>query len=158
MDYRNSPTKNVKLNLSIIGEIDGFSIVCSQQNNDSIQFSVPPHEPVIRNQNGMELMDYETKPYEVGQTLTLDCDVSGGNPLPKVTWWQGGSMFDSTDEVTRMGNIVNHMVYKSLTRDDLFKVFVCQASNTNKTLPVSKKVKVVINRKDLIIMPCWIKN
>ena len=70
-----------------------------------------------------------------------------GNPLPKVTWWHGGALFDSSDEVTRSGTIINQMVYKSLSREDLFKVFVCQASNTNRTLPVSRKVKVVLNCK-----------
>jgi hypothetical protein len=44
-------------------------------------------------------------------------------------------------------------VYKSLTREDLFKVFVCQASNTNRTLPVSRKVKVVLNCKYLFPSP-----
>lgn len=73
-----------------------------------------------------------------------------GNPLPKVTWWQEGSMFDSTDEVTRTGLVVNQMVHKSLTREDLFKIFVCQASNTNRTHPVSRKVKIVLNRKHFI--------
>ena len=57
VDYRNSPTKNVKLNLSII---------------------VPPNDPIIRNQNGQELSTYEIGPYEVGQNLILDCQVSGG--------------------------------------------------------------------------------
>ena len=57
VDYRNSPTKNVKLNLSII---------------------VPPDDPIIRNQNGAELSTYEIGPYEVGQNLILDCQVSGG--------------------------------------------------------------------------------
>ena len=41
-------------------------------------FSVPPDEPVIRNQNGQEMLTYEIGPYEVGQNLILDCEVSGG--------------------------------------------------------------------------------
>ena len=162
-----------------------------------------------------------------------------GNPLPKVTWWHSGVIFDSTDEIPRsrggsiigqahdmfsrifsirfyefflrnivwfffsqmlkvenkisrylpltllwptkkyywllkkIGDsfsknswkhvmssiIVNRMVYKSLTREDLFKVFVCQASNTNRTLPVSRKVKVVLNCKYLFPNPAksWAK-
>ena len=71
-----------------------------------------------------------------------------------MTWWHGGALFDSSDEVSRTGLIVNQMVYKSLTREDLFKVFVCQASNTNRTLPVSRKVKVVLNRKLATLSEC----
>lgn len=126
VDYRNSPTKNVKLNLTII---------------------VPPDKPIIRDQNGQELVTYEIGPYEVGQNLVLDCEVTGGVPLPKVTWWQTGSLFDSSDEVTRTGMIINQLVYKNLQREDLGKKFVCQAANTNKTVPVSREVKVVLNLK-----------
>ena len=67
--------------------------------------------------------------------------------MPKVTWWQSGSLFDSSDEVTRTGVILNRMVYKSLTREDLGKTFTCQAANTNLTMPVSAEVKIIINRK-----------
>ena len=41
-------------------------------------FPVPPDDPIIRNQNGQELSTYEIGPYEVGQNLILDCQVSGG--------------------------------------------------------------------------------
>ena len=67
--------------------------------------------------------------------------------MPKVTWWQSGSLFDSSDEVTRTGVILNRMVYKSLTRKDLGKTFTCQAANTNLTMPVSSEVKIIINCK-----------
>ena len=56
-------------------------------------------------------------------------------------------MIDSSDIVTRNGIIINQLVYKNLQREDLFKMFDCQASNTNKTHPITRKVKVVLNRK-----------
>ena len=74
-----------------------------------------------------------------------------GNPLPKVTWWLEGLMIDSSDFVTRNGVIINQLVYKSLQRDDLFKMFDCQASNTNRTHPVSRKVKIILNCKWIYI-------
>ena len=73
-----------------------------------------------------------------------------GDPLPKVTWWQSGSLFDSSDEVTRMGVIINRMVYKGLSRQDLGKTFTCQAANTNLTVPVSAEVRIIINRKYML--------
>ena len=33
---------------------------------------------MVRNQNGQELTTYEIGPYEVGQKLKLNCEVSGG--------------------------------------------------------------------------------
>ena len=75
-----------------------------------------------------------------------------GNPLPKVTWWTGGVLYDSSDEVTRSGVIVNRMVYKDLQRQDLGKKFQCQAFNTNLTMPVSREVKVVLNRKSSFLL------
>ena len=41
-------------------------------------FLVPPNEPIIRNQNGQEMLYREVGPYEVGDNLILDCEVSGG--------------------------------------------------------------------------------
>ena len=49
-----------------------------------------------------------------------------GSPLPKVTWWKGSALYDSTDEVLRpatdkgkgsvpgTGLVVNRMVYRGL--------------------------------------------
>ena len=47
-----------------------------------------------------------------------------GFPLPKVTWWKGSALYDSTDEVLRpaspdktvpgTGLVVNRMVYRGL--------------------------------------------
>lgn len=54
-------------------------------------------------------------------------------------------MFDSSDEITRTGVIRNRMVYRALQRTDLGMRFTCQATNTNKTSPVSREVKVVLN-------------
>lgn len=130
VDYRNSPTKNVKLNLTII---------------------VPPDKPTIRNQNGRELLSYEIGPYEIDEDLMIDCEVTGGSPAPKVTWWKGGVLFDSSDEVvhppsSRTGPLIrNRMIYRGLQREDLGLKFTCQASNTNLSVPVSREVKVILN-------------
>ena len=78
VDYRNSPTRNDKLNLTII---------------------VPPEKPILRNRNGQVISTHEVGPFEVGDDLEIDCEVIGGDPLPKVTWWQSGTLYDSSDEV-----------------------------------------------------------
>lgn len=74
-----------------------------------------------------------------------------GSPAPKVTWWKGGVLFDSSDEVvhppsSRTGPLIrNRMIYRGLQREDLGLKFTCQASNTNLSVPVSREVKVILN-------------
>lgn len=108
---------------------------------------MPPDKPIIRAHGGQIITSYEVGPYEIGQDLVLECEVHGGDPLPKVTWWQSGKMWDTSDEVTRARTILNRMVYKNLQRADLGKTFTCQAVNTNLTVPASSEVKVVLNCK-----------
>jgi len=79
VDYKNSPTKNVKINFTVI---------------------VPPSKPVIRNINNAPLHGNEVGPLEVGDDLTVICEVRGGSPRPSVTWWREGSIYDSSFEVT----------------------------------------------------------
>merc|ERR1719336_3314085 len=109
IDYKNSPTKNVKINFTVI---------------------VPPNKPVIRNVNNAPLQAAEVGPLEVGDDLVVICEVSGGSPSPSVTWWKEGSIYDSSYEMTAYGTVVNTMEYHNLRREDLGSKFVCQASNT----------------------------
>ena len=47
------------------------------------------------------------------------------------------------------------MVYKDLQRQDLGKKFLCQAANTNLTIPVSREVKVLLNC-EFIFLPYFL--
>ncbi len=100
---------------------------------------------MIRDRSGNNLLTYEIGPYEVDQDLVLECEVTGGVPAPKVTWWKGEHLLDSSDEVTRRGSVVNRLVHRGLRREDLGAKFVCQASNTNMTLPAKREVKTLLN-------------
>lgn len=124
VDYKNSPTKNVKINLTVI---------------------VPPNRPVIKNINNVPLSGNEVGPLEVGAGLTVICEVTGGSPLPAVTWWREGRIYDSSYELTGYGSVVNTMTYRGLKREDLGTKFVCQASNTNHTPPVSREIHISLN-------------
>jgi len=57
VDYKNSPTKNVKINFTVI---------------------VPPQKPVIKDANNVPLLGNEIGPLEVGEDLTVICEVAGG--------------------------------------------------------------------------------
>ena len=45
---------------------------------------------------------YEVGPFEVGDDLVVECEVVGGDPLPQVTWWQSGMLYDASDEVRQV--------------------------------------------------------
>lgn len=46
--------------------------------NRLFSLSVPPDKPIIRNQEGQEMVSYEIGPYEIDEDLMIDCEVIGG--------------------------------------------------------------------------------
>ena len=84
---------------------------------------------------------------QVGDDLTVICEVRGGSPRPSVTWWREGSIYDSSYELSDYDTVTNTLTYPGLVREDLGTKFVCQASNTNSTPPVSQEVHISLNCK-----------
>ena len=82
-----------------------------------------------------------------GQFHSLIKTSFSGVPPPKVTWWKAGVLFDSSDEVARPGLIVNRLRVRGLQRQDLGTRFACRAENTNRTAPVAREVKIMLNRE-----------
>jgi hypothetical protein len=72
---------------------------------------------------------------------------AAGSPSPAVTWWREGSVYDDTYEASTTSNstVTNTMRYSNLAREDLGTKFTCQASNTNRTPPVSREVHISLN-------------
>ncbi|XP_021945127.1 nephrin isoform X2 [Folsomia candida] len=121
VDFLKSPTRNSKVNLTVI---------------------VPPQTPAIFDGTARELTGI-AGPYKEGDPMTLTCIASGGRPPPKVTWWRGGSLIDSSDKVISSdGATQNTMTVDKLSRSDLRAIFTCQASNNNMSEPVSASVQV----------------
>ena len=91
--------------------------------------------------------------------MTVICEVRGGSPRPSVTWWREGSIYDSSFEVSDYNTVTNTMTYSGLVREDLGSKFVCQASNTNSTPPVSQEVHISLNCKLILdfvtTAPCY---
>ena len=84
---------------------------------------------------------------QVGDDLTVICEVRGGSPRPSVTWGREGSIYDSSYELSDYDTVTNTLTYPGLVREDLGTKFVCQASNTNSTPPVSQEVHISLNCK-----------
>ncbi|CAK1553335.1 unnamed protein product [Leptosia nina] len=68
IDYIDSPTRNYRVNLTVI---------------------VPPDPPKIYDNEGREISGNMAGPYREGQDLKLTCQAPGGKPPPDITWYHG---------------------------------------------------------------------
>ncbi|XP_070493801.1 neural cell adhesion molecule 2 [Chironomus tepperi] len=129
VDFRNSPTRNLKINFTVI---------------------VPPQKPVIydaRRRDRTKLIE----PYNEGSDVTLICEVSGGRPRPNVTWYLENTVIDESFETRKDGITVNHLSYPNIGRQHLNARLVCVASNTNLTPPNNKAVILDVNLKPIAV-------
>ncbi|XP_028522320.2 synaptogenesis protein syg-2 isoform X3 [Apis cerana] len=130
VDFAKSPTRNSRIHLTVI---------------------VPPHKPNIIDEHGT-IVQTITGPYEENEDMKLQCLVSGGRPEPKVKWWRGEMLLDSSDEPGEFPSLRrNTLIVKQLSRADLHAVFICQASNNNISQPVSASVTIEMHLKPMSV-------
>ena len=81
-------------------------------------------------------------PHTLGETVTILCEVVGGNPSPVVTWWRDMELVDDTAEEITEYKVTNSLTLSNLTRSDLHSLLTCQASNpcTNTPLITSARL------------------
>ncbi|XP_047494565.1 synaptogenesis protein syg-2-like [Penaeus chinensis] len=122
VDFLGSPTRNSMLLLDVM---------------------VPPRSLVITSDldPGREVKAV-AGPYTEGAEVTLSCQVRGGDPRPKVTWWHEWSLLDNTSEVNTTHVVKNILTLPPLTRADLDKTLTCQATNSDLIIPMSATVRV----------------
>ncbi|XP_050444073.1 nephrin-like isoform X2 [Adelges cooleyi] len=136
VDFKKSPTRNTRLNLTVI---------------------VPPRRPSIQTEKGEEIQNM-AGPYFEGDRVKLTCIVTGGQPEPSVRWWRGETLVDSGSGQELSSKYFstssttfrhNQLTIDSLTRDDQGAVYTCQASNSNLSAPVSASVTIEMYLKPL---------
>ncbi|XP_042866822.1 synaptogenesis protein syg-2-like [Penaeus japonicus] len=122
VDFRGSPTRNSRVMLNVM---------------------VPPRSMTITSDldPGREVKTV-AGPYTEGVEVTLACQVRGGDPRPKVTWWHEWSLLDNTSEVNTSHVVKNMLTLPPLTRADLNKTLTCQATNSELIIPMSASVVV----------------
>ncbi|KAG7156007.1 Synaptogenesis protein syg-2-like 3 [Homarus americanus] len=118
VDFGSSPTRNLRVKLLVV---------------------VPPRRVSILSGAGLEVSGV-IGPYPVGGSLTLTCQVTGGSPRPWVTWWHEGSLLDDVAEEVKGQVIRNILILPNLSRQHLYRVLTCQASNSNLSLPLAATV------------------
>ncbi|KAK3932826.1 Nephrin [Frankliniella fusca] len=120
VDFRNSPTRNVRVNLTVI---------------------VPPERPVIFNSERRDTTNL-IQPYNEGDNVVLLCEVRGGRPRPWVKWFLENELLDESYEVGENGVTVNRLMLPNVGRQHLHARLMCQASNLP-TIPYQAKVVVL---------------
>ncbi|XP_034487354.1 nephrin isoform X2 [Drosophila innubila] len=130
IDFFNSPTRNFRHNLTLV---------------------VPPEEPRIFDAQGKEISQM-AGPFREGYELFLCCQVRGGRPPPKVTWWRDGHELIGTSHTSVEEGatvMVNQLLIGTTTRDYYGARIECRAQGTRLLEPVTKDVTVQVHLKPI---------
>ncbi|XP_063539187.1 synaptogenesis protein syg-2-like isoform X4 [Cydia strobilella] len=100
IDYVDSPTRNYRVNLTVI---------------------VPPESPRIYDSEGREILGTVAGTFREGQDLLLSCQASGGKPPPDVSWYRGEERLAYTKEGS-----VCQLLLPELTREMAGTRFQCR--------------------------------
>ncbi|XP_033322506.1 protein turtle homolog A isoform X1 [Megalopta genalis] len=129
VDFKNSPTRKQKINLTVI---------------------VPPTTPVIRDPTTRNISRIEEL-YNEGSDVNLICEVQGGRPPPKLTWYLENNVIDESYDNLQSGLTVNRLSYPKVGRQHLKDRLICKASNTNLVTPQTRLVILNMNLKPLVV-------
>ncbi|CAG9565133.1 unnamed protein product [Danaus chrysippus] len=129
VDFKNSPTRNLKVNFTVI---------------------IPPSRPTIYDAKRRDRTKL-VEPYNEGSNVLLICEVEGGRPRPKLTWYLENVVIDDSYEQREDGLTVNTLTFPNVGRQHLNARLVCQASNTNLAPPETKVVILDINLKPITV-------
>ncbi|XP_060807927.1 nephrin [Amyelois transitella] len=116
VDFIKSPTKNTRLNLTVL---------------------IPPERLIILNQEGNEVTNGVLGPYDEGTEVNLTCVAVGGRPTARVSWWKSHALLANSE--------ARATVSFRLHRSDYGTDVTCQAVTDPSITPVSENLSIDIN-------------
>ncbi|XP_016840806.1 nephrin isoform X1 [Nasonia vitripennis] len=130
VEFRLSQTRNSRVNLTVI---------------------VPPHKITILNENGV-VQRSSVGPYREGDDLRLLCEVHGGKPTPTIGWYRNGRPL-SNESISdqREGVVRAEVALKNLGRKDVQTELSCNATNNNRSQPLSSSVRLDMHFSPLTV-------
>ncbi|KZC06717.1 Neural cell adhesion molecule 2 [Dufourea novaeangliae] len=112
---------------------------------------VPSSKPVILDGTTRDISRIEEL-YNEGSDVNLICEVRGGRPPPKLTWYLENTVIDESYHYnTESGLTVNRLSYPKVGRQHLKARLICEASNTNLVPPQTRLVILDVNLKPLVV-------
>ncbi|KAL5283451.1 hypothetical protein ACFFRR_005995 [Megaselia abdita] len=130
VDFFNSPTRNYRINLTLV---------------------VPPEEPRIFDAQGKEISQV-AGPFREGYELFLSCQVMGGRPQPKILWYRDGvEIAGVSHSSTENGitTVVNQLLLGTVSRELYGSKLQCRAQGSKLIPSVVKEVVIQVHLKPL---------
>lgn len=111
---------------------------------------MPPKKPVIYTDTKRTLAKI-LETFNEGSEKFLLCEVIGGKPPPRVTWYINDKVLDDTytQEYIEYGDdiTINRLDIPRVTRDFLRARLICEANNTQLMTPLTSEVIIDVNRE-----------
>ncbi|CAH2098686.1 unnamed protein product [Euphydryas editha] len=120
VDFIRSPTKNTRLNLTIL---------------------IPPERLLILDERGEQLAGVMLGPFDEGAEVNLTCVAVGGRPAARVSWWKSHALLANSE--------ARASVFLTLRRADYDSEITCQAVTDASLSPVSKTLTIKVNLRPL---------
>ncbi|XP_033228729.1 hemicentin-1-like isoform X2 [Belonocnema kinseyi] len=128
VDFRDTPTKNQKINFTVI---------------------IPPETPLIYTSTGN--LANILQPFNEDSPLSMVCKVTGGKPPPKVVWYLENKILDESYTSEMGDTTVNRLDISKVTRDFLRARLICKAHNSHLVKPAVSEIILKVNLKPLMV-------